>query len=126
MIKFMRRAIAVCFLLAASVSAYAAPLDLPRFEYAFDAVWFADMLTTLDIKEHANLQETNKMLGPHPSDAKVIGYFTAGAAVHALITHELQEHGAPRWITNGWELVTIGSEAATVRSNLALGLRFKF
>jgi hypothetical protein len=107
------------------VSAYAAPLDLPRFEYAFDAVWFADMLTTLDIKEHPNLQETNKMLGPHPSDAKVIGYFTAGAAVHAAVTHLLQEH-APAWTVPLWEAVTIGSEAATVRSNLALGLRFKF
>jgi len=38
---------------------------------------FWDMAQTLDIKNHPGHFETNKILGPHPSDSFVITYFCA-------------------------------------------------
>lgn len=34
-----------------------------------------DLFQTLDIKNHPQLVETNILLGPHPSDAKIVAYF---------------------------------------------------
>lgn len=34
-----------------------------------------DCCQTLDIKNHSNLHESNPLLGPHPSDKRIIVYF---------------------------------------------------
>jgi hypothetical protein len=123
MIKFIRRAIAVCFLLAASVSAYAAPLNLPPLEYVFDATLIADMATTLDIRKHPGFVEDNPILGRNPSDAKIYRYFGASALIHAGVT-SLLEHIAPRWVP-AWEASGIALELGCVGHNYSIGLRMR-
>lgn len=39
------------------------------------ALLAVDLAQTLDIKNHPALQETNMLLGEHPSDQKIIIYF---------------------------------------------------
>jgi hypothetical protein len=52
-----------------------------------------DMIQTLDIKTHPELHETNKLLGPHPEDARVSVYFVL--IMHANILLWLFLH--PIW-----------------------------
>lgn len=97
---------------------------LPVSEYVFDAAWGADMLTTLDIQRHPMIHETNAMLGTHPSTGAVVGYFAAGAVLHAAITYELVSNDVPTPIVRAWEYVTIGYEVGMVANNFHIGLRF--
>lgn len=113
--------------LAAQVKADETVRKTPLSEYVFQAVWAADMLTTLDIVAHPDrFQETNAMLGPHPSKGKVIGYFAVGALLHYGLTREMENNNVPDPIIRGFEYVTIGYEAAYVAHNFSIGLRFKF
>jgi len=99
----------------------------PNLEWAFDAVAAADMLTTLDIaKSQPKFQETNALLGAHPSQGVVVGYFAAMGAVHYAITRELVNEGVPAPIVTVWECITIGAEGAYVAHNYSIGLRMKF
>jgi hypothetical protein len=99
--------------------------SMPKLEYVFDAALAADMLTTLDIKNHpGKIEETNAILGKHPSDAKVITYGLACGAVHALITREMVNGHVPSVIVNVWEALSIGVEARAAGNNYRLGLRF--
>lgn len=97
---------------------------LPALEYVFEGAALADMLTTLDIKNHPDRQEANPLMPRHPSDGYVVGFFTFGVAVHALITHEMLVQGVtPGWI-RAWECVSIGVEAGGAARNIHMGLRF--
>jgi hypothetical protein len=112
-------------MLAAATPAVAGE-DFAKLEYGYIGLAAADMLTTLDIKHHPHLQEENAILGPHPSDAKVVAYFAGTTLLHALITKELVAGDVPAPIIRGWEYVTIGMEAGCVANNLRIGLRFSF
>ena len=87
------------------------------------AVTAVDMLQTLDIKRHRaeGIRETNPILGDHPSDAKVLGYFASAAIAGYLI----MDNTPPRWrkwFATGVILV----EADVVNKNYRLGLRVGF
>lgn len=111
----MRAFILAAFLLASSARA-------DTLETAFDVVWTADMLQTLDIRHHsATLHETNLILGRHPSEGAIVAYFAAGALVHYEVSHLL-----PVKLQRPWEYVTIGYEVGQVAVNYHLGLRFAF
>jgi hypothetical protein len=98
----------------------------PVLEYVFVAANLADMSTTIDIKNHPGLQETNAILGAHPGSGKIYEYFAATTAIHAAITYELVSQNVPKPLVNAWECVSIAYEAGTVGHNLSFGLRFKF
>ena len=100
--------------------------SMPAEEYVYFVAASADMLTTLDIKHHPNLYETNVLLGEHPSDAKVIGFFVAGDLLHAAVTYGLVDNDAPKPLVKAWEYITIGVETGYAAHNLSLGLRFSF
>ena len=100
--------------------------SMPKLEYAYFAAEAADCSTTLDIKNHKNLQEENPILGPHPSDGKIIGACTASMLIHSAITYELVDQGVPQAIIKTWEWISIGVEAGFAAHNYSLGLRFKF
>jgi len=110
----------------AALSAPASACDIPGLEYAYLGAATADMLTTLDIKHHANLQEMNALLGTHPSDAKVVAYFAATDALHAAMTCELVNGNVPHALVSAWEYVTIGIETGYAVHNYSIGLRFSF
>jgi hypothetical protein len=98
----------------------------PATEWVFDAALAADMLTTLDIKDHPKIQEENPILGPRPSDGKVLAYFAAGAALHWMLTRELLNGNVPQPLITAWELTSIGVEAGFAGHNYSIGLRAKF
>lgn len=94
-------------------------------EGAYQSLALVDMGTTLDIREHAHFYEQNPILGRHPSDAKVVGYFIVQGVSHALITHVLVSAG---WTKTAytWEALGIGLEAGCVVHNYSIGLHTRF
>jgi hypothetical protein len=98
-------------------------------ELAFQLVHTLDAAQTLDIRHHANLQESGAVLdagwaiGHHPSDHAVYAYMGAEASLHAGITYAMVRLNAPRWATRTWEAVTIAVDASTVAHNASIGLR---
>lgn len=104
-------------------------LDCARsadLEPAFDLALAADMLTTLDIRHHSGMYETNPVLGRHPSDAKVLAYFSACAGIHYVITDQMFKHNMPMPIINAWQVLTIGVETGYATRNYSIGLRMRF
>jgi len=100
--------------------------SMPKLEYVFFAAEAADMLTTLDIKNHPELRETNPILGSHPSDARIITYGSVTALIHSSITYVMVDSGVNPKVIKAWEYVSIGAETGFALHNYKLGLRFKF
>lgn len=76
---------------------------------------------TLDIKHHANLRETNPILGSHPTDSRVKTYFVLAAVVHTAASYYLTPEYR-RYLQNG----TIVLELAVIGNNKRLGLNIKW
>jgi len=100
--------------------------SMPKLEYVFYAAEAADMLTTLDIKNHPNLQEENPLLGHHPSDATIVGATTITALIHSSITYLMVDHDVNPKVIRAWEILSIGTESGFALHNWKMGLRFKF
>jgi len=98
----------------------------PVTEWVYQGAAFADMLTTLDISRHPNLVEENPLMGQHPSDGKVLGYFAATGVLHYLVTRELVRENVPAPIVQTWEALGIGLEVGLVAHNYSIGLRARF
>ena len=98
----------------------------PVTEWVYQGAAFADMLTTLDISRHPNLVEENPLMGQHPSDGRVLGYFAATGVLHYLVTRELVRENVPAPIVQTWEALGIGLEVGMVAHNYSIGLRANF
>jgi hypothetical protein len=90
-------------------------------EGAFVAATAMDWSQTLDIENHPNLYERNRIMGQHPKRSTVNQYFATSILLHALVADQL--HG--KWRT-AWQSVWIGLEAGTVERNYRLGIRLNF
>lgn len=117
-------------LVLAALVAVSAHADEPSkyllgLELTFDAAEAADMMTTLDIKNHPNLQEENPILGHHPSQAGIIGWSGVAAGTHAMITKIMVDHGMNPKFVKVWEYVSIATEGGFAAHNYSIGLRFK-
>jgi hypothetical protein len=120
--RFIRYAFlaAVLFAVAVSFAKRAHASDYPvALEVSYQAVALADMAQTLDLRHMPGEWETNPILGSHPSDAKVMGYFALTGAFHALVAGALPPREA-----RVWEYITIGLEVGCVARNYSLGVRF--
>lgn len=82
----------------------------------------ADMAQTLDIKRHEGLYETNKILGRHPSDAKVVLYFVGVALAHTYIATKLPAG----WQRQTFQYGLIAVQVVQVMKNKRIGLSVKF
>jgi hypothetical protein len=103
-----------------------------------EATWqvlnVVDMLQTLDIKNHKNLQECTfsecmgsaNVIGRHPNDAKVVGWMLVNAGAHFAVSNYLVNADAPKWLQQTWQVMTITGKASVVDSNFHLGMRIKF
>lgn len=100
--------------------------SMPKEEYVFFVAEAADMLTTLDIKNHPELEEQNPFLGKHPSDAKIIGLCLFTALAHSTVTYILVDGDAPKGVVKAWEYLTIAIESGAAYHNYRMGLRFTF
>jgi hypothetical protein len=82
----------------------------------------ADMSQTLDITRHsAQYRELNPILGQHPSQVKVVSYFTVSAASLIGLNYVLPVKYAHAL---NWTSATV--EAGFVAHNAHLGIRFNF
>lgn len=78
-----------------------------------------DCLQTLDIKNHPNIFEINKILGPHPSDKKIIVYFIVWLIGFPLLCLSL-----PSIILQGALIAIVaGIESWCLINNYRLGLK---
>jgi hypothetical protein len=83
--------------------------------------FLVDAGQTLDIKNHASLQEGNKILGTHPSDGRVKGYFAAAFVIHTLVIHFAPASWRP-YLQGG----TILFQTGVVIRNDQVGLQINF
>lgn len=96
-------------------------------EGIYQAMHFADTLQTIDIaKNPQRFQETNLMIGAHPTTRVVDEYMTAEAIAHFAVSEALIKLDAPNWVVRTWETVTIGREVSNLRGNYKIGVRFSF
>ena len=77
-----------------------------------------DCLTTLDIKNHPDMYETNLILGPHPSDSKILVYFAICNIIFCMVALALSDTIQYIWI-GAWAIV----EIRYIINNLKLGLK---
>lgn len=90
-------------------------------EIAFAALMVLDYKTTLDIKNHPGIYETNPILGRHPSDGYIATYFVTAAALQFVVATLLPKQYQPYF-----QYVTIGLEVGAVSNNVSMGLKFNF
>ncbi len=81
----------------------------------------ADWSQTLDIKNHPSLHEINPILGNHPSNSAVNGYFAASVAANQCVANML-DGSARTYFQTG----VIILESLAVSNNHALGIRLSF
>ena len=86
------------------------------------ATLVADMGQTLDIKNHPDTHETNKILGKHPSDTKIVAYFVLAAAGHAYVATKLPAG----WQRSTWQYGWAAIQIAQVVRNRRMNLRMAF
>ena len=80
-----------------------------------------DALQTLDIKNSsATASERNPLIGQHPSDRRIVGYFLTTAILHTALADQLSsKHRA--MLQDG----TIALELLVIGNNYGIGLRIK-
>ena len=118
---------AACMLIAWALSGCAAlPLEQRTEESAYQALHLADMMQTLDIKNHAGHHESNPILGQHPNDGQVVAYFAAEAGLHYVVTKALYDGDAPMWAQRLWQGAWLYWETDNVYTNHQHGIRFTF
>lgn len=81
----------------------------------------SDWSQTLDIKSHKTLHEINPLLGHHPSDDRVNGYFAACVAANQGVANLLDGDARTYFQT-----AVIIVETAAVANNHALGIQLSF
>ena len=93
-----------------------------RREIAYNVLAGVDMMQTMDIRNHDNIEEavpfTRAILGRNPEPVPTVAYFLATSALHYGVSRALP-HG---W-REGWQSVTIIVEGSVVANNYVVGLR---
>lgn len=89
------------------------------FHVIAQATILLDGWTSLDIKNHKNngpgfgaMEESNPLLGKHPSDLKLVGGTLAAMAATTVLWYVLPQEA--RWLV---DVVTIGTEGPRVYGN---------
>lgn len=94
-------------------------------ELASGALMFVDMMQTMDIKNHDDIEEANplarSLLGSNPEPLQTGAYFAAAAGIHYGISRAL-----PRGWREAWQYGTIVVQGSVVANNWAIGLRMKW
>ena len=91
------------------------------YESTFAVAELSDMFTTLDIKNHADIEESNPFLGKHPSDIKVVSLCLGVLVAHYGIATLLSDDARRIWQVSATII-----ELGYVNNNVSLGLHFTF
>ncbi|MEQ9005182.1 MAG: hypothetical protein RIE74_16610 [Pseudomonadales bacterium] len=96
-------------------------------ELAWQALHAVDVAQTLNAAGDPCYREeawlTKRLIGEQPNDAEVVAWGVATAVVHAWVSYNLEEHGAPRWLQKVWDLGTLGHTTYAIISNHDAGVR---
>jgi hypothetical protein len=96
-------------------------------EAVYQMVHVVDVLQTLAIANHYGCYQeegdVHELYGAHPNRTQVLTWGVADSALHAGVTHLLENHTSTRWPQRVWQALTIGSVASVVHHNWELGLR---
>jgi hypothetical protein len=96
-------------------------------EKVWQALHAVDVAQTLSAARDPCYQEnawlTRQLIGRQPSDAAVLAWGVGTAALHAWLSHEIEERGSPTWVRMAWELGTLGQTAYAIGSNHRNGVR---
>lgn len=91
-------------------------------EITWQALHFIDYGQTLDIaRKPYRYEESNPILGKHPSVGRVHTYMIASAILHFGISYALPD----KW-REAWQYITIGISGGMVVSNFSAGVRVSF
>lgn len=80
-----------------------------------------DMMQTLDIKNHQGMFETNPVLGKHPSDMLIVGYFSS-----IIVGHSVAFYNLPMPVRIALDVVIMTFEARTIHNNVVRGYSLTF
>lgn len=67
---------------------------------------------------------TSRIIGTYPTKASIVGWGIGYAALHYVVTAELSEHNAPRWVQWTWQALQIADTGRDVAHNFSIGIRF--
>ena len=110
------------WLLIPSVSNAADFKDLPKKEYAFQAIHAIDLAQTLYASNNQDrFIEANPILGKHPNNESVIMFFATTGIAHTAVTMYLMDHH-PEYVSL-WENTTIYIKGATIMWNFTVILK---
>ena len=90
-------------------------------EAVYAALLIADWRQTQDIARHANIEESNEILGEHPTNGRINRYFVVANTLQLSIAYAL-----PAAWRKAWQYSGIGFEFAMVRHNKLIGLSMRF
>ena len=116
----------IILLLPLTVHAYKFAENWTKADTAYQGVVITalavDMAQTLYISENPNeYSEMNPLLGKHPSQDKVIGYFLGGMIAHTAVAMAL-----PPTYRRIWQYVFIGVETLVIGRNYSIGVGTDF
>lgn len=99
-----------------------------RAEFVWQSVHAMDTMQTMHIANsdgcyHEANPVTSRIIGQHPSDGEVAAVMLGYAMAHKVVTNQLHERNAPRWLIGTWHAITLGFAVKTVTENHRLGLR---
>lgn len=114
----------IIFILLLPIQSFAG--DWSTSDTAREIVWqslhYVDWQQTLTIaKNPLQYNETNPILGRHPSVDDVRTYMAITAFLHLGISYAL-----PEKYRDGWQWLTIGMTGSAVARNYNVGIRFSF
>ena len=90
-------------------------------QVAIAAMIAVDHGQTLDLKNHPELEETNPLLGKHPTDREINAHFITVQILHPLISYML-----PHGMRDIWQWGSMGLWGAVIINNSQLGLKLDF
>lgn len=123
--RTMKRAILATLAALGSTQSLGMDTDSLTRQWAYTALHVADWAQTRNIARSASVGgswiETNPILGPRPSQARVNRYFVATLAAHWAISYNLSPA-----LRREWQIGTIALQAIVVRNNYQLGISASF
>lgn len=118
--------LAIILFLPISAHAYKFAENWTKTDTAYQGVVITalavDMAQTLYISNNPNeYYEMNPLLGKHPSNDKVIGYFLSG-----MVAHTIGAMALPPTYRRIWQCVFIGVEGLVIGHNYSIGVGTHF
>lgn len=94
-----------------------------KLEIAYQTIALIDLGQTQWMRQQneksffPKYEETNPILGPHPSRGQINRYFAVSSALHLAVSYFIPDEYRPYW-----QWITIGIEGGVVAQNMSMGI----